>query len=57
MHSDAHNGKDPDCMNFWYSNDVKIPGKATIPDDIDQSEITCIHQVFFYIERICENLF
>ena len=43
-YSDVHNGRDPDCMSLWYSNNVKIPGKASIPDDMDQSEITCTHQ-------------
>jgi len=42
--SDAHNGMEPDCMRFWYSNNVKIPGNATIPDDLNQSEIACINQ-------------
>ena len=57
MHSNAHNGMDPDCMKFWYSNNVKIPGNATIPDDLDQSEIACINQVFLHIKRIQENIF
>jgi len=37
-------GKEPDCMDYWFSNDVKIPGKATIPDEFAQNDITCIHQ-------------
>merc|ERR1712179_750267 len=36
-----HSGRKPDCMNFWFSNNVLIPGKATIPDEMDQSEIIC----------------
>merc|ERR1711970_367933 len=43
-YSNEHNGKAPDCMNFWFSNGVKIPGHATIPEYISQSDITCIHQ-------------
>merc|ERR1712215_342840 len=29
-----HSGRKPDCMNFWFSNNVLIPGKATIPDEM-----------------------
>ena len=37
-------GKQPDCLAYWYSNGVKIPGEATIPDEISQSEVTCTGQ-------------
>merc|ERR1712086_181216 len=43
-YSDKNNGSvwdpNPDCMTLWYSNNVKIPGKASIPDDQ-----TCIHSL------------
>jgi len=42
--TDVHDGKAPDCMHYWYSNGVKIPGHATIPDDMAQNDVTCIHQ-------------
>ena len=42
--SHEHNGKPPDCMAFWFSNGVKIPGEASIPEELAQNEITCIHQ-------------
>ena len=25
-YSDQHNGREPDCMQLWYSNHVTIPG-------------------------------
>ena len=31
-------------MNYWFSNHVEIPGHATIPADISQSEIACVGQ-------------
>jgi len=35
---------DPDCMVMWLSNLVKIPGNASIPDDISQSDLeVCNH--------------
>ena len=37
-------GMNPDCYQFWYSNGVKIPGSATIPEDLAQAEVTCVHQ-------------
>jgi len=42
--SEHHNGKDPDCMQYWYSNGVHIPGEPTIPDSMVQEEVTCRHQ-------------
>ena len=43
--SNVHDGKAPDCMHFWYINHVTIPGEATVPDEVAQSDLTCIHQV------------
>ena len=40
----VHDGKPPDCMHYWYINDVRIPGEAVLPDDVAQSDLTCIHQ-------------
>ena len=37
-------GHEPDCLVYWYSNNVRIPGSATIPADMDQDEVTCVHQ-------------
>ena len=37
-------GKEPDCLEYWYTNGVRIPGEATIPDEISQSEVTCTGQ-------------
>merc|ERR1712013_596980 len=34
-------GRAPDCMKSWFSNNVLIPGNATIPNEMDQSEIVC----------------
>jgi len=42
--SEHHNGKDPDCMPYWYSNGVYIPGDHTLPDDMEQPWVTCHHQ-------------
>jgi len=42
--SNEHNGKLPDCMAFWFSNKVKIPGEASIPEELAQNDITCINQ-------------
>jgi len=43
-YSNSHNGKDPDCMQMWYSNHVTIPGPVTIPDDMSQQEVKCVGQ-------------
>ena len=43
--SNIHDGKAPDCMNYWFINGVTIPGEATIPDDVAQSDVMCVHQV------------
>jgi len=37
-------GEKPDCMNFWFSNNVRHPGEATLPEDMSQPEVTCIGQ-------------
>merc|ERR1719411_711297 len=37
-------GQKPDCMNFWYSNGVRIPGEATLPAALSQPEVTCVGQ-------------
>ena len=34
-----HNGKDPDCMAMWFSNGVRIPGKATLGEKFSQPEV------------------
>lgn len=49
--SDRHDGKPPDCLNFWYSNNVRIPGKETLPHDMSQPEVTCIHQAGFHDDK------
>merc|ERR1711862_149036 len=38
------NNLEPDCLNFWYSNGVRIPGEPTIPDDMSQPEVKCVGQ-------------
>jgi len=38
---DENNGKKPDCLYFWYSNDVRIPGEPTIPEDVSQDWFEC----------------
>jgi len=49
--SNEHDGKPPDCMNFWFSNGVKIPGNASIPAELAQNDITCIHQAGVHDEK------
>ena len=39
-----HDGKDEDCMNYWLSNGVEIPGDATLPPEMSQPEVTCTGQ-------------
>ena len=39
-----HSGQPADCMNFWFSNGIKIPGLASIPEDLAQTEVTCTGQ-------------
>jgi len=46
--SNVHNGKAPDCMGFWFSNGVKIPGEASIPEYVAQHNLTCIHQAAYH---------
>jgi len=43
-YSAVHDGKAPDCFNFWFSNRVRNPGPATIPTWINQDEVTCTGQ-------------
>ena len=31
-------------LHFRFSNNVKIPGNATLPDHVSQPEVTCIGQ-------------
>jgi len=38
------NNKQPDCLKYWFSHGVEIPGHATIPDEAAQNEITCVGQ-------------
>merc|ERR1712215_309859 len=38
-------GRKPDCLNFWFNNDVWIPGEASdLPEDMTQPEVTCTGQ-------------
>ena len=37
-------GKKPDCHKFWYSNNVRIPGQPTLPEEVSQPEVECIGQ-------------
>ena len=39
---DEKNG--PDCMQFWFANNVLIPAEATLPPEMAQPETTCIGQ-------------
>ena len=34
-------GKDADCMEYWFSSEVEIPGNATLPVEMSQPEVTC----------------
>merc|ERR1712114_6899 len=43
-YSDVHDGKPPDCFNFWFSNGVKNPHHATITQYMAQEEVTCTGQ-------------
>ena len=42
--SHEHDGKPPDCFNYWFSNRVRNPGPATIPQYASQEEVTCAGQ-------------
>ena len=33
-----------DCMQNWLSHNVKIPGTKTLPDYMNQTEVTCVGQ-------------
>ena len=37
----ANEKQEEDCMQFWFSNGVEIPGNATIPPEMSQPEVTC----------------
>merc|ERR1719430_270801 len=38
-YEDENNGKKPDCLIFWYSNDMKISGEPTISEELSQLDI------------------
>jgi len=38
------NGHPPDCLFFWFSNKVKNPHHATIPEYMAQNDVTCTGQ-------------
>merc|ERR1712240_745496 len=42
-HHNSH-ASAPDCMDFWFSNHVEIPGHETLPDHVSQPEVKCIGQ-------------
>ena len=37
----ASGSDEKDCMQYWFSNQVFIPGNATIPPEMSQPEVTC----------------
>merc|ERR1719158_1918341 len=41
-HHDGH--FQADCLIFWFSNKVEIPGHAVLPDYMSQPETKCLHQ-------------
>merc|ERR1711970_1093226 len=41
-HSNGH--FQADCLMYWFSNKVEIPGLAVLPEYMSQPETTCIHQ-------------
>merc|ERR1719167_1437618 len=43
-HHNSH-ASAPDCMDYWFSNHVEIPGHATLPDHVSQPEVKCIGQL------------
>ena len=40
----VNDGKDPDCFTHWFNNQVRIPGDATLPEDMLQPEVECVGQ-------------
>ena len=38
-----HSGYDEDCLQFWLSNTVKIPGNVTIPLEVSQPGADCTY--------------
>ena len=39
-----HRGHPPDCLFYWFSNKVKIPGDAVLPEYMGQPEVKCVGQ-------------
>lgn len=39
-----HSGHPADCMRFWFSNKVEIPGHAVLPEYMSQEGKTCVGQ-------------
>ena len=39
-----HSGHPADCMRFWFSNKVEIPGQAVLPEYMSQEGTTCVGQ-------------
>jgi len=37
-------GKEPDCVQMWFSNNVTIPGEPSIPSSMSQPEVQCVGQ-------------
>ena len=37
----ASSKQESDCMQYWFTNDVQIPGNATLPPEMSQPENTC----------------
>lgn len=37
----ANDNQESDCMQYWFANNVKIPGNATLPPEMTQPENTC----------------
>ena len=40
-YQENHGGHKPDCMQMWFSHGTKIPGSASIPDDLSQADLDC----------------
>ena len=37
----ANENQEADCLQYWFTNDVKIPGEATLPPEVEMPENTC----------------